>query len=159
MAFIQDKLVYVQVIPNYWYSIVPKCTGKNACLLNGRAFLFDVMSQSELTAILIGRQISVKINNWPHRPPFCFSPLPDFRLAMAMGIEPLEYLSINYSGGSKTEHLKPNAIPLPNVLKVGFRMVQFSNGRSRWRPFCVRTCQNVWYSKVWPSHLTLKSGL
>ena len=32
---------------------------------------------------------------------------------------------MQYSGGSKTEHLKTNAILLPNVLKVGFRMFGF----------------------------------
>ena len=35
-----------------------------------------------------------------------------------------------YSGGSKTELEKPNAIPIPNVLMFWFRMVPFLNGWS-----------------------------
>ena len=34
-----------------------------------------------------------------------------------------------YSGGSNSELLKPNAIPIPNLFLFGFRTVRFSNGR------------------------------
>ena len=52
----------------------------------------------------------------------------------------LAYSNIQYSGGSNTEPLKPTTIPIPNVLKVGFRMVRISNGR----PFKFRTQNTLW---------------
>ena len=42
--FIWDKLVYFQVVTNGWYSIAQMCTRQSR-----RAFLVDVMSQSELS--------------------------------------------------------------------------------------------------------------
>ena len=49
VSFIQDKLAYVQIVITADIPLHKCSPRKNACQLNGRAFLFDVTSQSELT--------------------------------------------------------------------------------------------------------------